>query len=344
MNFGMKHPLPPLDGLKAFEAAARHLSFSLAADELCITKGAISYQIRKLEEHLQCTLFKRSVRQVLLTDAGQLLLPTTQQLFGSLAETLARLQGDNERATVNVGATTYVAARWLSRRISAFNEVFPDADIVLQHSVNSKDFKLNEVDLAIRWGPCRGENDNVRFGEIPMPLYAAMSPVLFDKVSRQCELHSSKLVNNELEANDTTINDKKIHDAACNNEWWLTDAFASLVLLCEDRQQDLWIEWWEAIVGKKMAQKHPLKNTRRIISDANVRVQAAIDGQGLILADELVQTEVKNQLLVTPFAQVLNGYGYALMHSDSRILSANASALKSWLVDDFATHNISLSH
>jgi len=77
----MKHPLPSLDALKVFESAARQLSFSEAARELCITKGAVSYQIRRLEEALDCALFQRTVRQVYLTRAGQQLLQTTQRNF-----------------------------------------------------------------------------------------------------------------------------------------------------------------------------------------------------------------------------------------------------------------------
>ena len=76
----MKHHLPSLDALKVFESAARQLSFSLAARELCITKGAVSYQIRKLEEDLDCALFRRSVRQVFLTHSGQQLLQTNDCL------------------------------------------------------------------------------------------------------------------------------------------------------------------------------------------------------------------------------------------------------------------------
>ena len=167
----MKHHLPPLDGLKAFEAAARHLSFTLAADELCISKGAVSYQIRKLEEHIQSTLFRRSVRQVYLTDAGQSLLQTTAHLFQELGDTLSRLQGENQQAGVTVAATTYVAARWLSSRISQFNELNPGVGLLLQHSVNSADFKLSDVDIAIRWGQCRQRPDRSRFSELPMPLY-----------------------------------------------------------------------------------------------------------------------------------------------------------------------------
>lgn len=301
----MKHRLPPLDGLKVFEAAARHLSFSLAAQELCITKGAVSYQIRKLETHLQCALFKRSVRQVLLTDAGQMLLQSTQQIFETLEESLARLEGESHHSSVTVAATTYVAARWLSGHISAFNEQCPDVNIVLQHSVNSADFKLSEVDLAIRWTRCEQSSDRPRLAEMTMPLYPAISPQLLQR----CGIHPTE---------------KLSADA------FLQPPFSELVLLIEGRQQDLWQEWIDAgSVGNGPVR---LSNPRRIVSDANVKVQAAIDGQGLILADDLMHSEFSNELLVSPFNHTLNGYGYALLQQQQQFISTQALALKNWLV------------
>lgn len=307
----MKHPLPQLDGLKVFEAAARHLSFSLAADELCITKSAVSYQIRKLEDHLQCDLFKRSVRQVYLTDSGQMLLQTTQSLFLNLAETLNRLQDDKQQTGVTVAVTTYVAARWLSRHISSFNEQFPDVNVLLQHSVNSADFKLNEVDLAIRWGPCRSKLARNQFGMIPMPLYPAGSPQLFSRYK----------INPEI-----AISSQKPDDAS----------FASIPLLCEDRPQDLWQEWAESSCRTSAK----LTNPKRIISDANVRVQAAIDGQGLILADEMMINEMNSGLLVSPFTEQLHGYGYTFLFSANCIHNQHAQTLKEWL----RKHTSSNSH
>jgi DNA-binding transcriptional LysR family regulator len=137
----MKHALPSLDSLKAFESAARQLSFSLAAEELCISKGAISYQIRKLEESVDCALFKRSVRQVYLTDAGQKLFHTTRRLFDDLKQTFDQLAPTDADHDVIIAATTYVALRWLSSRIARFNERHPNVSIVLQHSVHEKGFK-----------------------------------------------------------------------------------------------------------------------------------------------------------------------------------------------------------
>lgn len=300
----MKHPLPSLDGLKAFESAARHLSFSLAADELCLSKGAISYQIRKLEQQLQCALFKRSVRQVYLTDSGQVLLQTTQQIFAELGDTLQRLQGEKRQTGVSVAATTYVSVRWLSRYISTFNEAYPGVSVLLQHSVNSADFKLADVDLAIRWGPCSGRTDHNRFGEMPMPLYPVVSPALLKKHNINCAL---------------PVAGARICDAD----------FARLPLLGEDRTQDLWQEWFNRT--NLYHSEHQLQNPRQVITDANVRVQAAIDGQGMVLADKLMINELDNKLLVAPFRETLDGYGYALLCSASRILSDNAEDLKNWL-------------
>lgn len=114
----MKHSLPPLESLKVFEAAARRLSFTRAAEELCVSKAAVSYQMRKLETELDCALFKRSVRQVFLTDAGQELLQVTQRLFGELQTTIDQIRPGDSSHNVLIGATTYVAVRWLSSRIS----------------------------------------------------------------------------------------------------------------------------------------------------------------------------------------------------------------------------------
>lgn len=177
----MKHDLPPLESLKAFEAAARLLSFSQAAQELCITKAAVSYQIRRLEESLDCALFRRSVRQVYLTNAGQQLLQTTQRLFSQLGSTLQKIRPGDSIHDVRVGATTYVALRWLSPRISGFSEHNPEISILLQHSVNAEDFNVQDVDFAIRWCRMEGPQDRNRVLELAMPLFPVCSPVLLGR-------------------------------------------------------------------------------------------------------------------------------------------------------------------
>ncbi|MEM9604130.1 MAG: LysR family transcriptional regulator [Pseudomonadota bacterium] len=275
----MRHALPPLDRLKAFEAAARNLSFSAAADELCVSKGAISYQIRKLEDDLGIELFRREVRQVLLTDAGQLLQKQTRQCFDDLAGTLATL-ANQRRTEVVIAATTYVTARWLSARLARFSAARPDVELRFQHGVNDRGFSLGACDIALRWGPCPATTDNHTLRSLPMPLMPAVSPALLAR----CGAATSDEVS--LEA-------------------FRSPPWSETLLLAEDRREDLWQLWAGA----------PLPHTQRVISDANVRVQAAIDGHGWILADDLMMPELQSGLLVTPIPHTLEGYGYQLLQS-----------------------------
>jgi len=299
----MKHHLPPLDALKVFESAARQLSFSLAAQELCITKGAVSYQIRRLEEDLDSALFRRSVRQVYLTNAGQQLFQTTQRLFAQLTSTLQKIRPGDSVHDVLVGATTYVALRWLSPRISGFSERKPEISILLQHSVNAEDFNIQEVDFAIRWGQMEAQQNRHHVLELPMSLFPVCSPGL---LQRYVELPAKA----GLEVMDLS-----------------RPPLDSIPLLCEDRSLDLWQAWY----GQ---QDRPLLNTRRIIADANVRTQAAVDGQGWTMADALMQRELEVGDLVAPFHHRLEGFGYVIQTSPGRYVSQNALELRQWLVDN----------
>jgi LysR family glycine cleavage system transcriptional activator len=296
----MKHALPPLDALKVFESAARQLSFTLAARELCITKGAVSYQIRRLEEALDCALFQRAVRQVYLTHAGQQLLQTTQRSFADLGDTFKRIKPGDTDHDVLIGATTYVALRWLSPRISGFNQTSPDISILLQHSVNAENFRVQDVDFVIRWCRMDGKTSHQRRLELPMPLFPVCSPGLLESI----EIASAGMQVTELS----------------------TPALASVPLLCEDRSLDLWQAWY----GKQL---QPMRNPRRVIDDANVRTQAAVDGQGWTMADALMQRELDAGDLVAPFAHQLDGFGYAIETSQSRYVNRKALELRSWLID-----------
>ena len=121
--------LLPLNGLRAFEAAARHLSFSHAADELGVTPAAVSHQIRGLEERLGHRLFLRRTRAVALTDAGLRLLPGVAQGFTTLVRAVAELEESGEETVLTVTASPSVAARWLLPRLDGFQGANPGIDI-----------------------------------------------------------------------------------------------------------------------------------------------------------------------------------------------------------------------
>ncbi|MFQ6551293.1 transcriptional regulator GcvA [Aestuariibius insulae] len=148
----MSERLPPLTALRAFEAAARHLSFAKAAEELSVTPAALSFQIKSLEEHLGQPVFRRLNRAVELTEAGRALQPGMQEGFAALngAWRVARKLNDTKRLTVTAGPG--FTSKWLAPRLFKFAQENPDLELRFSASLRLMDFDRDEVDLAIRFG------------------------------------------------------------------------------------------------------------------------------------------------------------------------------------------------
>lgn len=139
------------DNLRLFEVVARHLSFTAAAAELHLTKGAVSYQIKQLEAALGFTVFDRQHRGIALTEKGQSLWLSSQLAFEGLERDIAKLRDDSaERITV--GLSTYFASRWLSPRLMTFMAAHPEIRLRLQPLVDLIDLRPEGIDMAIRWG------------------------------------------------------------------------------------------------------------------------------------------------------------------------------------------------
>src|ERR1700712_3204275 len=147
--------LPPLNALRAFEAAARHLNFSRAADELAVTPGAVSQQIQNLEDYVGAALFKRTPKGLLLPDAAQTALPALREAFDRLAEAASMMTAavDGRRLTVSVAPS--FAAKWLMPRLGKFEAAHPQVDVWLSAGIELVDFAAGEIDVAIRYGPGR---------------------------------------------------------------------------------------------------------------------------------------------------------------------------------------------
>src|SRR6202790_2648123 len=144
--------LPSLNGLRAFEAAARHLSFTVAASELNVTQTAISHQIRRLEEELGIRLFIRQNRALALTPEARDYLPGVRAAFNDLRYATERvLRRDNDHV-LTVSTLASLAAKWLLPRLSAFQEAHPGIDVRITTSTSLVEFKNDDVDAAIRYG------------------------------------------------------------------------------------------------------------------------------------------------------------------------------------------------
>ena len=148
----MPRRLPPLTSLRAFEAAGRHLSFTLAAAELTVTQAAISHQVKALEEHLGAPLFLRLPRQLELTAAGKALLPVVRNAFDEIGESVAALREQVTSAPVTVRLAPSFAAKWLSPRLENFRRRYPNIDLSLTHSNEAVDFARQAIDLAVTYG------------------------------------------------------------------------------------------------------------------------------------------------------------------------------------------------
>lgn len=148
----MNRRIPPLNALRAFEAGARHLNFTRAADELAVTPTAISHQVRHLEDWFGVVLFNRNKRQLALTDSGAQLYPVISQALDRIAEASCRIRQSVDRATLTVSVTPTFGSRWLASRLGRFWAEHPEIDLRIHHSVQLADFTRNDADLAIRWG------------------------------------------------------------------------------------------------------------------------------------------------------------------------------------------------
>ncbi|HIP78843.1 MAG TPA: LysR family transcriptional regulator, partial [Kiloniellaceae bacterium] len=148
----MSRKLPPLKALRAFEAAARHLSFTQAASELNVTQAAISHQVKLLEEHLGLQLFRRLNRRLVLTEAGQIYLPVLRDAFDRIAAGTSQLFKDDDSGPLTVSVLPSLAAKWLLPRMPRFRDRHPDIDVMISANNKLVDFADDSVEMAIRYG------------------------------------------------------------------------------------------------------------------------------------------------------------------------------------------------
>nr|WP_216662373.1 LysR family transcriptional regulator [Halomonas venusta] len=152
MGVKVVRPYLPLKALRAFEASARHLNFTRAAEELCVTQAAVSHQVKLLENQLQVPLFIRLPRGLMLTQEGELLLPVLESSFDQMAHTLDRLGESSYREVLNVGVVGTFAVGWLLPRLEDFQKKYPFVDLRLSTHNNRADLAGDGLDVAIRFG------------------------------------------------------------------------------------------------------------------------------------------------------------------------------------------------
>ena len=174
----MDRPQLPLNALRAFEAAARHLNFTRAGLELCVSQGAVSHQVASLERRLGVPLFRRLPRGLALTDEGLALVPVLGEAFDRIGATLDRYEGGRMREVLTVGVVGTFATGWLFPRLAAFEHAHPEVDLRLMTNNNRVDLAGEGLDYAIRFG------DGAWHGTHAAPLLAApLSPLCIPAIA-----------------------------------------------------------------------------------------------------------------------------------------------------------------
>ncbi|MET3448890.1 LysR family transcriptional regulator [Ralstonia pickettii] len=291
--------LPPLSALRAFEAAARHLSMKRAADELSVTPTAVSHQIRRLEETLGVSLFERHVRALRLSAAGEQLYPVLCTGFDAFAQAIDAMRGapaQPARQCVTLTAPMGLAARWLVPRLGEFAMQHPEVDLHIHASDTVVDLHGGSADLAVRYGdtPAKGT------GLIAEHLFGdAYAPVCHP-----------------------ALNVRTHADLACvpliHSEWQRT------------LPQPIGWPMWARAAGIE----HTLKTDAGImLSDDGHAMSAALAGQGVILANlPLVRDALDAGTLVQPFAApVIQRYAFWALVPAARLEDAAVRAAWDWL-------------
>jgi LysR family transcriptional regulator, glycine cleavage system transcriptional activator len=287
--------LPSLNGLRAFEAAARHLSFTLAASELNVTQTAISHQIRRLEEELGIRLFIRKNRALALTPQARDYLPGVRAAFNDLRLATDRLLRKDDDKVLTISTLASLAAKWLLPRLTAFQEAHPGLDVRITTSTTLVDFRNGDVDAAIRWG--RGHWPGVR-----------AEWLMTDEAFPVC---SPALLSGKRPLR--TPEDLRDH-----------------VLLHTTTYDDDWRQWLTAAGLPSDISKSPGLTFDLIL----MTVQAAIDGLGVAMGrTSYVQDDIAKGRLVVPFDIALPAEtGFYLVSPEGVADPPKLKAFRQWLI------------
>jgi LysR family transcriptional regulator, glycine cleavage system transcriptional activator len=293
----MNARLPSLNGLRAFEAAARHLSFTVAAAELNVTQTAISHQIRRLEEELGVRLFVRQNRALALTPEARDYLPGVRAAFNDLRLATDRLLRRDNDHVLTVSTLASLAAKWLLPRLSAFQEAHPGIDVHITTSTALVDFQRDDVDAAIRYG--RGQWPGVRSDWLMADqLFPVCSPALLTG-------------NRPLRSPEDLAHQTLLHTSAGG-------------------YGDDWRLWLTAAGLPADVSKQPGLTFDLIL----VTVQAAIDGIGVAMGrTSYVEADIAKGRLVVPFKITLPAdAGFYLVSPQAKPDAPKLAAFRQWLV------------
>lgn len=292
--------LPPLNSLRAFESAARHLSFSKAASELNVTPGAVSQQIKLLEDFLSINLFHRKNRQILLTQSGQLLLPKLNEGFDLIAKAVHSIQSKDEDTPLTITAPPAFISKWLIPKLSSFNQQHPSIDVRIDSSKRLIDFDNEDVDVGIRFSQEKDTSlDSTHL--LSFNIIAVCSPEL---------LKQGHGLHNPSDLNHYTL--LNYNGGNKENSW------------------PDWEMWLSAMQINNIDQSHSI-----VFNQTEMMLQAAIEGQGVALSSTIfAENDIQAGRLVQPFKLSMPiSFSYYLVTSTQKSKLKKVNTFKKWIIE-----------
>jgi LysR family glycine cleavage system transcriptional activator len=297
---------PPLNALRAFEAAARHLSLTKAALELNVTAGALSHQIRGLEDNLGVKLFDRRVRSIALTEAGKALYPGLQAGFLRIRDAVANLKMSGDTRVLVVSTPPGFTSKWLAPRLYRFSIAHPEIDVRVSSSMNNANFTTDGVDAAIRNLSVDAAPDGALEVEklLDQTLMPVCSPAFVEK-------------HGPFTSPDMLRGAPLIHD----------DSFSSRA------EMPTWADWFAAAGVTEVDVSRGLR-----FNSADHALNATVEGAGVLLAhDALAYDDLRTGRLVAPFDLTLpSGRCYCFVCAKRRRASPKVQAFRAWLREEAA--------
>jgi LysR family glycine cleavage system transcriptional activator len=294
----MNSHLPPLSALRAFEAAARHMSFSRAATELHVTPAAISHQIHALEEDLGIRLFHRMNRSIELTASARILFPGLSEAFAGIQSSVRRLRAHNDTGTLTVTASPSIAAKWLVLRLHRFQEQHAEVDVRISATDEVVDLTRGDFDIAIRYG--RG-----KYPELEVELL--FTNEVFPACSPQLLVEGPP-----LRAPEDLPAHALIHDQAIER----------------DPLSPTWPMWLKAAGVKSVPATSGLS-----FNNMHLALDAAIAGHGVVLAHSTIAAaDLAAGRLVRLFSLALpDQFAYYIVTAPGALERPKVRAFRDWL-------------
>ncbi len=304
--------LPHLDLLLAFEAAARHLSFTKAGAERSLTQSAISRQVAALEHDLGVLLFRRKHRALVLTDEGQRLAEASRSLLAGLREVVADVRAPKRRQVLALTTTPGFASLWLIPRLARFVHAHPGIDVRIDATFEQRHLVADGFDLAVRYGRIGNTAGRALFGEVNQPVCA---PGLAKRSGRA--LHTPA----DLRGHTLLQTANVMAPGASNSGVGANSAPLE------------WVSWFRA---EGLPDLEPAATIT--FSNYDDVIRAAVAGQGVALGRRpLIDALIKQRKLVTPFkGEWASARGYFLVMETQAARKPAARALAQWLLDEAA--------